>query len=248
VSSRLARIAVIGTAAGFFSGLFGVGGGTVMVPLLIVWLGYGEREATGTSLMAIILIAAAGTAFQALYGNVHPATSTHSRRSSSGCRRSPASSPGPRCSSASPSAPSPSRSVSCSSSRPCCWWSDVDAHEIVVAALLGVAGGVVGGVLGVGGGVIFVPTLALVLGLEQVDAEATSLLAVIAVGIVGAWRQHGYGNVRPRDGLLMGALSLLGVLGGVALSNALSEQVLRWLFAGVMIYFARSLFRRALRV
>ena len=66
------RIALIGTAAGFFSGLFGVGGGTVMVPLLVLWLGYGEREATGTSLMAIILIAAAGAAIQALYGNVHP--------------------------------------------------------------------------------------------------------------------------------------------------------------------------------
>ena len=66
------RIAVIGTAAGFFSGLFGVGGGTVMVPLLILWLGYGEREATGTSLAAIILIAAAGTVAQAFYGNVHP--------------------------------------------------------------------------------------------------------------------------------------------------------------------------------
>jgi hypothetical protein len=65
------RIALIGTAAGFFSGLFGVGGGAVMVPLLIVWLGYGEREATGTSLMAIVLVAAAGAALQALYGNVH---------------------------------------------------------------------------------------------------------------------------------------------------------------------------------
>ncbi len=72
MSRRLLRIALIGTAAGFFSGLFGVGGGTVMVPLLIVWLGYGEREATGTSLMAIILIAAAGTIAQAIYGNVHP--------------------------------------------------------------------------------------------------------------------------------------------------------------------------------
>jgi hypothetical protein len=66
------RIALIGTAAGFFSGLFGVGGGTVMVPLLVLWLGYGEREATGTSLMGIIVIAAAGAAVQALYGNVHP--------------------------------------------------------------------------------------------------------------------------------------------------------------------------------
>jgi uncharacterized membrane protein YfcA len=67
----LTRLALIGTAAGFFSGLFGVGGGTIMVPLLILWLGYGEREATGTSLMAIILIAAVGTVLQALYGNVH---------------------------------------------------------------------------------------------------------------------------------------------------------------------------------
>jgi uncharacterized membrane protein YfcA len=72
VSSRLARIAFIGTAAGFFSGLFGVGGGTVIVPLLILWLGYREREATGTSLMAIILIAAVGAGIQALYGHVHP--------------------------------------------------------------------------------------------------------------------------------------------------------------------------------
>jgi uncharacterized membrane protein YfcA len=72
MSRRLVRIALIGTAAGFFSGLFGVGGGTVMVPLLVFWLGYGEREATGTSLMAIVLIAAVGAALQAAYGNVHP--------------------------------------------------------------------------------------------------------------------------------------------------------------------------------
>jgi uncharacterized membrane protein YfcA len=71
MSPRFLRLAVIGTAAGFFSGLFGVGGGTVIVPLLIVWLGYGEREATGTSLMAIVLIAAVGVTAQAFYGNVH---------------------------------------------------------------------------------------------------------------------------------------------------------------------------------
>ena len=71
MSPRLLRLALIGTAAGFFSGLFGVGGGTVIVPLLILWLGYGEREATGTSLLAIVLIAAAGTAIQAAYGNVN---------------------------------------------------------------------------------------------------------------------------------------------------------------------------------
>jgi uncharacterized membrane protein YfcA len=72
VEARLVRLLIIGTAAGFFSGLFGVGGGTIMVPLLIMWLGYREREATGTSLMAIILIALVGAGIQALHGNVHP--------------------------------------------------------------------------------------------------------------------------------------------------------------------------------
>jgi uncharacterized protein len=70
MSSRLARLAVIATAAGAFSGLFGVGGGTVIVPLLILWFGYEEREATGTSLTAIAVIAAMGAAVHAGYGNV----------------------------------------------------------------------------------------------------------------------------------------------------------------------------------
>ena len=95
---------------------------------------------------------------------------------------------------------------------------------------------------------MFVPTLALVLGLSQVDAEATSLLAVIGVGVVGAWRQYGYGNVRPRDGALMGGLSLAGVAGGVALANVLPEHALKLLFAAFMLYMAGSLFRRAIRV
>jgi uncharacterized membrane protein YfcA len=68
---RLLLLAGIGTAAGMFSGLFGVGGGTVIVPLLILWLGYGEREATGTSLAAIVVIAAAAALVHGAYGNVH---------------------------------------------------------------------------------------------------------------------------------------------------------------------------------
>jgi uncharacterized membrane protein YfcA len=69
---RTLQLAAIGTAAGAFSGLFGVGGGTVIVPLLIVWLGFGEREATGTSMAAIVVIAGLAAAGQALYGNVDP--------------------------------------------------------------------------------------------------------------------------------------------------------------------------------
>jgi uncharacterized protein len=68
---RSVQLAAIGTAAGLFSGLFGVGGGTVIVPALILWLGYGEREATGTSLAAIVVIAAVATLTHGAYGNVH---------------------------------------------------------------------------------------------------------------------------------------------------------------------------------
>lgn len=64
------RLAAIGTAAGFFSGLFGVGGGTVIVPLLVLWLAYDERVATGTSLVAIVITAGIGAAIQGVYGNV----------------------------------------------------------------------------------------------------------------------------------------------------------------------------------
>ncbi len=69
--SRRAQLAAIGLAAGLFSGLFGVGGGTIVVPLLIFWLAYGDKEATGTSLLAIVLMATAAVSVQAAYGNVH---------------------------------------------------------------------------------------------------------------------------------------------------------------------------------
>jgi hypothetical protein len=74
-SNHVLRLALVGTAAGAFSGLFGVGGGTVIVPLLIFWFGYGERMATGTSLAAIVLIGALGVLLQGgFYGNVHVLT------------------------------------------------------------------------------------------------------------------------------------------------------------------------------
>ncbi|MDX6685702.1 MAG: uncharacterized protein QOF86_1830 [Baekduia sp.] len=70
-AQRTLRLAAIGTSAGVFSGLFGVGGGTIIVPLLVLWLGYGTREATGTSLGAIVVIAAAAMVTQGAYGNLH---------------------------------------------------------------------------------------------------------------------------------------------------------------------------------
>lgn len=117
----------------------------------------------------------------------------------------------------------------------------------IAAALMGLAGGIVGGLLGVGGGVLFVPALAIFQDQTQLEAEAASLLAIVPVAMMAAWRQHGYGNVRVRDGLVIGALSPLGVLAGVAVSNAVSQRALELSFAALMLFFAVQLGRRALR-
>ncbi len=112
--------------------------------------------------------------------------------------------------------------------------------------LVGVVAGLLSGLLGVGGGVLFVPALVLLLDLDQVDAEATSLLAIVPVALVGAWRQHGYGNVRVRDGLTVGALAVPGALIGVALVNAVPERVIEYGFAALMLWIAWRLGRSAL--
>ena len=119
--------------------------------------------------------------------------------------------------------------------------------DIALAIAIGFAAGVSSGMLGVGGGIIFVPGLVFVLDLSQLSAEATSLLAIVPVALVGAWRQHGYGNVRLRDGLILGALSPLGVIGGAELANVLSERALELSFAAVQLVFAFGLARRAVR-
>jgi uncharacterized membrane protein YfcA len=119
--------------------------------------------------------------------------------------------------------------------------------DVVLAAIIGFAAGVSSGLLGVGGGIIFVPGLAYVLGLSQLSAESTSLLAIVPVALVGAWRQRGYGNVRLRAGLILGLLSPLGVVGGAELANVLSTRALELSFAAVQLAFAFGLARRALR-
>ena len=118
---------------------------------------------------------------------------------------------------------------------------------MIGAILVGVLAGVVAGMLGVGGGVLFVPALAVFLGLSQVDAEATSLLAIIPVSIAGAVSQARYGNVRLRDALLLGALAIPGAITGVALVNAIPERLVEVLFALLMLFVAAQLVRRALR-
>ncbi len=117
----------------------------------------------------------------------------------------------------------------------------------VLAVVLGVTAGVLAGMFGVGGGILFVPTLTLVLGLTQIHAEASSLLAILPTSIAGAWRQRRYGNVRWRPALVLGLAAIAGVEAGVQIAEALPEHVLRRLFGVLMLAVAAQLAWRALR-
>ena len=121
----------------------------------------------------------------------------------------------------------------------------MDALDWTGLLSLGFAAGVAGGLLGVGGGILFVPALVVFGDQTQLDAEATSLVAIVLVSVVGAWRQKGYGNVRLRDGLVVGILSPIGVLAGVVLANAVPERALELSFAAVQLVFAWQLAARA---
>ena len=118
---------------------------------------------------------------------------------------------------------------------------------MITAAIIGVLAGVVAGMLGVGGGILFVPALTIGLGLSQLDAEATSLLAVVPVALIGAWRQERYGNVALKEAAVIGALSGLGVLAGVVLANVLPTRALKLAFAALLLLNAYQLSRRAIK-
>jgi uncharacterized protein len=118
---------------------------------------------------------------------------------------------------------------------------------IMLAVTLGVAAGVLAGFFGVGGGILLVPTFALGLGLTQLEAEATSLAAMIPAVVAGAWRQQAHGNVGWRAAAIIGVASVVGVEAGVRVAEALSEDALRRLFALLVLAVAAQLAIRAVR-
>ena len=115
----------------------------------------------------------------------------------------------------------------------------------LAAIAVGFAAGAVAGLMGVGGGILFVPALTIFLDESQLGAESTSLLAIVPVALVGAWNQHRYGNVRLRDGLLIGALSPVGVLVGAVVANTVPQRALEIGFACLILFVAGQLVRRA---
>jgi uncharacterized membrane protein YfcA len=117
-------------------------------------------------------------------------------------------------------------------------------HLFAVAAL-GVLAGVVSGLLGVGGGIVFVPVLTIILGLDQHEAEATSLAAVVPVVLVGAWQQSRVGLVRWRPAVVIGLVSVVGVLAGAAVAGGLSNTSLAHAFGVFLLFVAGQMAWRA---
>ena len=115
-----------------------------------------------------------------------------------------------------------------------------------LAIVLGLTAGVLAGMFGVGGGILFVPTLTW-LGLTQLHAEATSLLAIIPTVLVGVWRQYRYGHLRVRPAVIIGVASIGAAVGGAQVAESLPEHVLRKLFAVLIIGTAAQIAWRAWR-
>ena len=118
---------------------------------------------------------------------------------------------------------------------------------LLLAGAIGLVAGVLAGLFGVGGGILFVPTLTLVLGLTQIHAEASSLLAILPTAVAGAWRQRRNGNVRWKPALIIGLSAIIGVEAGVQVAEALPEHALRRLFGVLMLAVAAQLAWRTLR-
>jgi uncharacterized membrane protein YfcA len=118
--------------------------------------------------------------------------------------------------------------------------------SVVELIAVGFGAGMVSGLFGVGGGVVFVPSLVFLFGLTQAQAEATSLVAIVPVALVGSYRQNTYGNVAVRDGLLIGLTSLPAALLATYVANALPQSTLKLLFAGLCVYVAFRMGKRAL--
>lgn len=246
---RLGRLLVVGLVAGFFSALFGVGGGIVMVPLLIAWLAFDVKSATATSLAAIIITATVGVIAHGSLGNVAwgyalliglPALGgllvgleIKDRLSSRSLTLAFA---GLLTAVAIWLAVEP---TAAESSQP-----SVTAGRAVAVIALGVLAGALAALFGVGGGILFVPALALIVGLPQLAAEGASLLAIIPVSLVGSWRQHRARMIRWRDAVTMGVASAGTAVAGALVADATPPRTLRVLFSLLVIFTAVQLARR----
>lgn len=240
------RLVLIGLAAGLFGAVLGVGGGLIVVPLLVYLFGYDHRRAAATSIAAIGMTAFVGAVSYGFHGRLHvPEAALVGVPAAAGVVAGTAL-----------QQRLPVRLLSLLFAALLVFvglrliepgWFGFHALQhrawwvYALALAIGLVGGTLAGLFGVGGGILFVPTLALALGLAQLDAEASSLLAMLPASWLGAWRQTRYGNVVWRSALVIGLSSVAGVEAGIAIAERLPEATLRHLFGALLLLTAAQL-------
>src|SRR3954451_3178307 len=249
---RLLSLAGIGLAAGLLSALFGVGGGVIVVPALMAFRALPLKDATATSLLAIGFTAVFGGVRYGISGDVHfldaaligvPAllgvtfgTSLQRRLSARVLHLGfavVAAVTGLKLLTGVGSFHSNASSITPS--------------HLALVCVLGVFAGVLSGLFGVGGGIVFVPALTLGVGLSQLHAEATSLVAMIPVVALGAYRQYRQELVHVDDSVAVGLTSIPGVLAGAAIATSLSDDALKQAFGAFLCVIAVQMVIRGVR-
>jgi uncharacterized membrane protein YfcA len=239
----VAKVVLVGLAAGFLSGLFGVGGGVLMVPALVIVLAMGQRRAHGTSLAAIVPIAVAGVAGYALEGEVDWAASFFLILGSAGL--------GARIGThllhvlpqralalvfAAVLLATAARMLldnSDATGRP-----DLTVGTALALVLVGVVAGTAAGLLGVGGGIIMVPAMVVFLGIPAAVAKGSSLAVIIPTAIVGTRSNVRKDNADLRIALLVGLSGVVSSFLGSQISVSLDEQFSNRLFAALLTFVA----------
>jgi uncharacterized membrane protein YfcA len=247
----VARPLLLGLLAGVLAGLFGVGGGVVLVPGMTLLMGLAQHVAHATSLVGILVTAPAAMAGFALDGSVayaagaavaagavlgaflgagimHRISPTRLRQAFAVLLIVVA------VRMAFPIAAEPGAAVVAD-----------DVRALAAFALLGLVAGVLSALMGVGGGVIMVPAFVLLFGMSQHVAEGTSLLVIIPTAVMGAVRHARHGYTRWRLGLLIGAGGVAGGVVGAQLALGLDAVTLQRLFAAFLVLTGLRMLRKA---
>jgi uncharacterized membrane protein YfcA len=245
------RAAVIGIAAGILSGLFGVGGGIIMVPLLVAWFALDQRRAGATSLLAIVPIATASAAGYALNGNVDISAGllllvggvVGGQLGSRLLPRTPIATL--QVWFGVLSLATAARLVLGGSSNALAELGAVWEGGLLV--LVGVAAGTLAGLLGVGGGIVMVPGLVLLTGDDADTARGTSLLVVIFTALPATITNWRNGLVEVRIALVAGLVGAPAGLVGAAVGQWLPERIALVLFAGLLAWSGVQMILRSRR-
>jgi hypothetical protein len=235
------RVAVVGAAAGFLSGLFGVGGGILIVPALVLLLGIDQRKAHGTSLAAVLPIAASSLITYVAHDNVDwPVGGLLAAGAVAGAVL------GTKLLSTLPHRTLAYAFAGLLLASAARLFVHTDASgrselSLAAAALLVVVGfaiGVLAGLLGVGGGVFMVPMMILALGIPPKVAKGTSLAVVVPTSLVGTWRNRQDRNADLTIAAIVGASGIVSAALGGVLADHLGDDLSNALFAALLTVVA----------